>query len=76
MAAANDMSSLERWVTQARTRLGVALCIRPLHADDREREIASLPSVHAWLLSPGITRHRYADFPIPDSRHRMDTAAP
>lgn len=50
MAAANDMSSLERWVTQARTRLGAALCIRPLHADDREREIAFINSLSARSL--------------------------
>jgi RimJ/RimL family protein N-acetyltransferase len=36
------MSTQERWVTQARSRRGAALCIRPLRADDREREVAFL----------------------------------
>jgi RimJ/RimL family protein N-acetyltransferase len=45
MAAAIDVSALDRWVTQARTRRGAALCIRPLRADDREREIAFINSL-------------------------------
>ena len=42
MAAAGDVSALQRWVTQVRNRRGAALCIRPLRADDREREVAFL----------------------------------
>ena len=51
MAAAIDVSALDRWVTQARSRRGAALCIRPLRPDDREREVAFINS-----LSP---RSRY-----------------
>ena len=35
MASPVDVSSLDRWVTQARSRRGAVLCIRPLRPDDR-----------------------------------------
>ena len=40
MASAVDVSALEDWITQACSRKGALLCIRPLRPDDREREIA------------------------------------
>jgi RimJ/RimL family protein N-acetyltransferase len=34
--------TIEQWTSHPRTRAGVRICIRPLRADDREREIAFL----------------------------------
>lgn len=34
-----------RWTSSVRTRTGVQICIRPLRADDREREIAFINSL-------------------------------
>ena len=45
MPSSLDVSGLDRWVTQARSRRGAALCIRPLRPDDREREIAFISSL-------------------------------
>ena len=36
---------LARWTSQSRARNGVRLCIRPLRADDREREIEFINSL-------------------------------
>jgi RimJ/RimL family protein N-acetyltransferase len=47
MAAATDVSALERWVTQARSRRGALVGLRPLRPDDREREIAYLEGLSA-----------------------------
>lgn len=38
---------LEEWTSYVRTRNGVQICIRPLRADDRQREIAFLDSLSA-----------------------------
>ena len=45
MPSSIDISSLDRWVTQARSRRGAMLCIRPLRRDDRDREIAFINSL-------------------------------
>ena len=45
------VTGLDRWVSEARTRRGARICIRPLRPDDREREVAFLQA-----LSP---RSRY-----------------
>jgi RimJ/RimL family protein N-acetyltransferase len=45
MPSSVDVSSLDRWVTRARSRKGAMLCIRPLRPDDREREIAFINSL-------------------------------
>jgi len=78
MAAAGDMSSLERWVTQVRTRRGAALCIRPLRADDREREVAFIASLsersrYFRLFTPlkFLPRHLIDQLMDVDYRQRM-----
>src|SRR6185295_7578002 len=45
--AAGDiqMTDLDRWVMQVRTRRGAVVCVRPLRPDDREREIAFINSL-------------------------------
>lgn len=44
-AVALDVIVPDRWITQARSRRGAALCVRPLRPDDREREIAFISSL-------------------------------
>jgi RimJ/RimL family protein N-acetyltransferase len=51
MAAVAEECVLDPWITQVRTRRGATICMRPLRADDRQREIAYLEG-----LSP---RSRY-----------------
>ena len=72
------MSSLERWVTQVRTRRGAALCIRPLRADDREREVAFIASLsersrYFRLFTPlkFLPRHLIDQLMDIDYRQRM-----
>jgi RimJ/RimL family protein N-acetyltransferase len=43
--AAGATVDLARWTTQARTRDGAPICIRPLRPDDRDREIAFIESL-------------------------------
>jgi RimJ/RimL family protein N-acetyltransferase len=78
MASATDMSGLERWVNQVRSRRGAALCIRPLRADDREREAAfinglSERSRYFRLFTPlkFLPRHLIDQLMDIDYRRRM-----
>lgn len=45
MATVNDISDLQRWSIEVRSRRGTMLCVRPLRPDDREREVAFLNSL-------------------------------
>ena len=78
MAAVAVVSELERWVGQARTRRGAAICIRPLRSDDREREIAFINSLSARsryfrLFTPlkFLPRHLLDQLMDIDYRQRM-----
>ena len=78
MAAASDMSTLERWVVPARNRRGAVLCIRPLRPDDREREVAyvnalSERSRYFRLFTPlkFLPRHLIDQLMNIDYRRRM-----
>ena len=44
-AAVTPATVHERWTSRVRTRTGAELCIRPLRADDREREVAFIESL-------------------------------
>lgn len=72
------MSDPEGWVTQARSRRGAALCIRPLRPDDREREVAfvnalSERSRYFRLFTPlrFLPRHLIDQLMDIDYRQRM-----
>lgn len=78
MTSAVDAGILERWVTQTRSRRGAVLCIRPLRADDREREIAFINSLserskHFRLFTPlkFLPRHLIDQLMDIDYRQRM-----
>jgi RimJ/RimL family protein N-acetyltransferase len=78
MAAAGDVNTLERWVTQARSRRGAALCVRPLRADDRQREVAFLAGLsersrYMRLFTPlkFLPRHLLDQLMDIDYRQRM-----
>jgi RimJ/RimL family protein N-acetyltransferase len=73
-----DISSLDRWVTRARSRRGSVLCIRPLRPDDREREIAFINSLsdrsrYFRLFTPlkFLSRHLSDQLMDIDYRERM-----
>lgn len=73
-----DTINLERWVLQARTRRGAAICIRPLRADDREREVAFIDSLsersrYLRLFTPlrFVPRHLVDQLMDIDYRQRM-----
>jgi RimJ/RimL family protein N-acetyltransferase len=73
-----DISSLDRWVTQVRSRWGSVLCIRPLRPDDREREIAFINSLsersrYFRLFTPlkFLPRHLIDQLMDVDYRERM-----
>jgi RimJ/RimL family protein N-acetyltransferase len=78
MQSSVDISSLDRWVTQARSRRGSVLCIRPLRPDDREREIAFINSLsersrYFRLFTPlkFLSRHLIDQLMDIDYRERM-----
>jgi RimJ/RimL family protein N-acetyltransferase len=78
MAPALDTSTLERWTTQARTRRGAAVSIRPLRADDRKREIEFINSLsersrYFRLFAPlkFLPRHLIDQLMDVDYRQRM-----
>ena len=78
MASAIDTSGLERWVTQARSRRGAPLCLRPLRSDDREREVAFINSLsersrYFRLFTPlkFLSRHLIDQLMDIDYRQRM-----
>lgn len=78
MSSSVDISSLSRWVTQARSRRGAVLCIRPLRSDDREREVAFINSLsersrYFRLFTPlkFLPRHLIDQLMDIDYRERM-----
>lgn len=78
MTSAIDASSLERWVTQARSRRGAPISIRPLRSDDRQREIAFIGSLsersrYFRLFTPlkFLPRHLIDQLMDIDYRQRM-----
>jgi RimJ/RimL family protein N-acetyltransferase len=78
MQSSVDISSLDRWVTQARSRRGSVLCIRPLRPDDRERETAFINSLsersrYFRLFTPlkFLSRHLIDQLMDIDYRERM-----
>lgn len=78
MSSSVDVNSLDRWVTQARSRRGAMLCIRPLRPDDREREIAFINSLseksrYFRLFTPlrFLPRHLIDQLMDIDYRERM-----
>jgi RimJ/RimL family protein N-acetyltransferase len=78
MTVAVEPSALTSWVTGARSRRGAPVCIRPLRADDREREIAfinglSEKSRYFRLFTPlkFLPRHLIDQLMDIDYRQRM-----
>jgi RimJ/RimL family protein N-acetyltransferase len=77
-----NASELARWVTRSSSRLGASICIRPLRADDREREIAfinglSARSRYLRLFTPlkFLPRHLVDQLMDIDYRQRMALVA-
>ena len=82
MTAAVDTSALANWVTGARSRRGAPVCIRPLRADDREREVAFINGLSARsryfrLFTPlkFLPRHLLDQLMDIDYRQRMALVA-
>jgi RimJ/RimL family protein N-acetyltransferase len=78
MTAALESVALDGWVSEYRTRRGDVVCIRPLRADDREREIAYINSLsersrYFRLFTPMRTlpRHVVDQLMDVDYRQRM-----
>ena len=77
-SAVDDVQFLEDWVTRAHSHKGAVLCVRPLRADDRDREIAFLNSLsersrYFRLFTPlkFLPRHLIDQLMDVDYRQRM-----
>lgn len=78
MTPALSTSNVERWSSYARTRRGAAVSMRPLRADDREREIEFINSLsersrYFRLFTPlkFLPRHLIDQLMDMDYRQRM-----
>lgn len=78
MAGSPFKALFEKWTSREQTRTGVQICIRPLRADDREREIAFINSLsersrYFRLLTPlkFLSPHLVDQLMDVDYQHRM-----